>query len=178
MSNLIKAKGFIVSCGSQEYSVNYAEFISSQNSRADVDVSTLELTEKIRAGLEDIVEVIGPVYNHKKYHYLSECDILLLPSYYNKECLPLTLIEGAYFSSALIATKNGAITDIVKDGINGYTVETNDLPSLEQALVTLINDRRLMNTFKENSKLIYSEFYSNQIFKQNLRNIIYDTSLC
>lgn len=180
MSNLIKAKGILLLVAALKNIRSITQnLFRLKIVGADVDVSTLELTEKIRAlGLEDIVEVIGPVYNHKKYHYLSECDILLLPSYYNKECLPLTLIEGAYFSSALIATKNGAITDIVKDGINGYTVETNDLPSLEQALVTLINDRRLMNTFKENSKLIYSEFYSNQIFKQNLRNIIYDTSLC
>ena len=179
ISNLIKAKGILLLVEA----INNIRSITQNLFRlkivgADVDVSKRELTEKIKAlGLEDIVEVIGPVYDHKKYNYLRESDILLLPSYYSKECLPLTLIEGAYFSSALIATKNGAIADIVRDGINGYTVETNDLRSLEQALVTLINNRKLMNTFKVNSKAIYTEYYSNQIFKQNLRNIIYDTSL-
>lgn len=53
--------------------------------------------------------------------YNEYADLFMLPS--NYEGLPMTIIEAMSFGKPVVASNVGGISEIVKDDVNGYTVE-------------------------------------------------------
>lgn len=47
----------------------------------------------------------------------------MFPTYYHNECFPLVLLEAMQHGLPCISTNEGAISDIVDDGVTGYIVE-------------------------------------------------------
>lgn len=69
-------------------------------------------------------------------------DIFALPSH--GDCLPQALAEAAAVGLPLVATSTGAVTEIVKHGLNGFVVPVGSISDLQVALRTLVErpDRR------------------------------------
>lgn len=55
--------------------------------------------------------------------YNEYADLFILPS--NYEGLPMTIIEAMSFGKPVVASNVGGISEIVKDDVNGYTVENS-----------------------------------------------------
>lgn len=53
--------------------------------------------------------------------YNEYADLFMLPS--NYEGLPMTIIEAMSFGNPVVASNVGGVSEIVKDDVNGYTVE-------------------------------------------------------
>ncbi|MFZ3136297.1 MAG: glycosyltransferase family 4 protein [Thermodesulfovibrionales bacterium] len=83
-------------------------------------------------------------------------DMFVLPSL--REGLPLVLLEAAAASLPIVATDVGGSKDIVKDGVNGLLVKSQDEQSLAKAIEYLIKNNDIKKTFGR---------YSFEVFKRS-----------
>ena len=75
------------------------------------------------------------------YKYLRAFDIFVLPSL--KEGFPWVILEAMAAQVPIIATKVGAISEIIDDGKNGILVEPADFDGLAKAILRLAEDKSL-----------------------------------
>lgn len=97
-----------------------------------VDRELEEKAEKLGT-LIDSPGWIGPA---QKEQALADCDIFVLPSYF--EGLPVALLEGMSHGCACVATEVGGIPQIIADGKEGLLVPPKDAAALEKALRRLL----------------------------------------
>jgi glycosyltransferase involved in cell wall biosynthesis len=75
------------------------------------------------------------------YHRLGilyrSADVVIIP--YTKISLSTVLLESAYFSKPVIASRIGALGEIVRDGIEGLLVEPSSPESLKLAIEKMLN---------------------------------------
>ncbi|HSS59979.1 MAG TPA: glycosyltransferase family 4 protein [Candidatus Limnocylindrales bacterium] len=108
---------------------------------AELDVVTseqgIEIPEGVRCrihrGLAPQSEALLRLY--------AEADIFALPS--RSDCLPQALAEAAASGLPMVATRVGAMPEIVADGVNGLLVESASPQSLASGLRTLIGNASL-----------------------------------
>ena len=88
--------------------------------------------------LQEAVAFVGPVFGESKLKWLLKSDVLLLPSY--AEGLPYALLEGMAAGLPVIATRVGAIPDVVTEGIHGAFVGQRDAIGIGRAIKKLADD--------------------------------------
>jgi glycosyltransferase involved in cell wall biosynthesis len=84
--------------------------------------------------VEDRVIFTGAVDNMELYRYLSMGDIFIQPSI-GHEAFGITIIEAMACNLPVVASRNGGIVDIVKDGENGYLFDIEDLDGLKEKIL-------------------------------------------
>jgi len=90
-------------------------------------------------GLAAHVTFAGPAFGQRKAGLLAEADVFLLPSY--REGLPYALLEAMAAGVVPVATRVGAIPDVVADGVHGVLVPSRDPKAIAQAIAALDADR-------------------------------------
>ena len=93
-------------------------------------------------GLERQVSFAGTVFGERKLELLRSADVLVLASY--GEGLPYALLECMAAGVAVIATRVGAIPDVVLNGTHGLLVPCRDPEAISRAVATLASDRDLL----------------------------------
>jgi glycosyltransferase involved in cell wall biosynthesis len=73
--------------------------------------------------------------------YYEAIDALLLPSV--NEGTPVSVIEALAARRPAVATRVGGVPDVVRDGVDGFLVETGDVDALADGLARLAQDREL-----------------------------------
>jgi glycosyltransferase involved in cell wall biosynthesis len=69
------------------------------------------------------------------------CDVYVVPS--RLEGFGLTILEAMAAGKPVVATNVGAITEIMKDGENGISVELMEINGLSNAICTLLQNKNL-----------------------------------
>ena len=98
-------------------------------------------------GLAGSVAFIGPVFGEAKARLLAGADALVLASH--AEGLPYALLEGMAAGAAVIATRVGAIPDVVVDGVHGLFVSPHNPRAIARAIGLLARDRDLLGRMSE-----------------------------
>lgn len=156
---ILKKKGYVFVC-------NYVGGETKEISR-----SMLE-TEIRRRGLEGRVFYRGPQYGVQKEVFFRQTDIFVQPTY--EDCFPLTLVEAMQHGIPIVSTDEGAIPDMVEDGLNGLVCQRKDVHSLVNALEKLLNDNELRKQMGENGRFRYKERYTKEMFEKNFCRILSD----
>ena len=86
------------------------------------------------------VHIIGPLYGEEKALIFQNSDILVFPTYYRNECFPLTILEAMSLGLAIVASKEGAIPEMLTDGETGILVEARDPEMIAEKLLMLIQN--------------------------------------
>lgn len=102
----------------------------------------LKLTNDLK--LNDYIEYVGNVNDVE--NYLKIADAFVLSSIY--EGLPMTILEAMAASLPIISTNVGGVKDIVTN--NGILVKVDE-NNLAKAMLSLIENEKLCNEFKNNS---------------------------
>ena len=98
-----------------------------------------ELTERVSAsGHADRILFNGPADQIQKWDLLRSCRLLVFPSRYRFEAQPLTLIEAMSQGTPILATRVGAIPDLLDSGRAGRLVPVDDFEALLEATAELI----------------------------------------
>jgi len=105
------------------------------------------------------VEIYGPVMeneaglirNDKRYkgvleadgvsRVLQDCDVLLLPTYYEGEGYPGIILEAYAYAVPCIATRWLQIPEIVEDGKTGILIEPKDKEALKTAILSIDQEK-------------------------------------
>lgn len=95
------------------------------------------------------VNVIGRVPREELHRYFSEARLFALPTIH--EAFGIAFVEALHFGLPIIGTSIGAIPEFAEDGINGFTVEPDDVDGMARALDKLFGDDALALRFGEAS---------------------------
>ena len=104
------------------------------------------------------VGFVGPVRGAEKMTLLRWADVLALPSY--SEGLPYALLESMAAGVPAMATRVGAIPEVVADGVNGLLLEPHSPQAIAAAIHVLGRDRDALARMGEASRVTISERYS------------------
>lgn len=85
--------------------------------------------------------------------YCSKADLVMLPT--NYEGLPMVIIEAMSFGKPVVASDVGGISEIVRNGINGYVVE-NRAECFATRIREVLEDREKYNDMSKASLDIYN----------------------
>ncbi len=72
---------------------------------------------------------------------LSILDVFVLPSF--REGLPLALLEAQAAQIPAVATRVGAIPDVLKDGVSGILTPPKDSQAIAEAIIMVLSDKQL-----------------------------------
>jgi glycosyltransferase involved in cell wall biosynthesis len=92
-------------------------------------------------GVEDRVRFIGYLPHDELRLAYRLADVFLFPTLY--EGHPRALLEAMLSGLPVIASKHGAVHDVVEDGIDGILVDAHDVDQIADAITRLASDRDL-----------------------------------
>ncbi|HSN58539.1 MAG TPA: glycosyltransferase family 4 protein, partial [Clostridiaceae bacterium] len=96
----------------------------------------LQEMKSLAAGFSDIM-FLG--YREDNYDIMNILDLFVLPSI--KEGMPYVILEAMSLRKPVLCTKVGALTDMIKDGVNGYIVEPQDSGLIYDKLKWILSNR-------------------------------------
>jgi len=90
-------------------------------------------------GLEDRTIITGPLSREEMFNHLPLYDILVYPSLFAEGC-PLSMLEGMAMGQTIVASKSGAIPEMIRNGESGLLVEPGDPEAIARAIERLLLD--------------------------------------
>ena len=124
-----------------------------------------ELKEEIENGFVDIK---GYVTDQEKEFEFSMADLFILLSH--NEVIPISILEAMSSSLPILSTDVGGIPDIVIDGKNGFLFPRKTILPVVIKLLSLANERVLLNNMGLISKRIVEKDYD--VFKVLEKHIL------
>lgn len=124
-------------------------------------------------GLEDRVEFVGFV--DRMGEFASRLDFALVPSIVS-EAMSLMLLEYMYLGKAVITTNNGGQREVIRDGVDGLLIESNDEVMLAEAMVKLLINKKLTEDMGRAAKVKFDTELSFSAFVDCTR-AVYEEAL-
>jgi glycosyltransferase involved in cell wall biosynthesis len=91
------------------------------------------------AGLHERIELLGHLDPGDRASFLSSIDLFVLPS--KGENLPITILEAMAAGRAVVASRVGAVEEVVIEGETGWTFAAGDVVGLAAILSTCALER-------------------------------------
>jgi glycosyltransferase involved in cell wall biosynthesis len=141
------------------------------------DITANQFFEKVSQwNLKDEVEYQGKKYGFDKEDAFGKANIFAFPTYYHNETFGLVNLEAMQHSLPVISTFEGAIPEVVIDGVNGFLVPQQNVEALADKLEILIGNRKLRNEMGLAGKKRYEEKYTLAIFENRICEILMDAT--
>lgn len=99
------------------------------------------------AGIEDDVILTGFVPANEMADHFEMADIYVMPS--SKEGFGIVFIEAMYYGLPVIAGNKDGSADALAGGEFGLLVNPDDQPGIEQAIITMLNNKKSFTPFRE-----------------------------
>ena len=107
--------------------------------------------------LQDVVNICGWCDDQQVYKILSESHVFVLPSH--AEGFPNSLLEAMAFGLPAICTDVGAITDSLKDGVNGFIVSVGSSEDIAKNFLKYIKSPKLLTEHSKKSLEIVNHLH-------------------
>lgn len=140
LSNLLVDKGVLVLLDALKvlkdkgYSF-VCHFVGGET--AEIDAARFAEEVKTR-GLNQMALYLGKRYGEEKNEEYGNADVFVFPTYYYNECFPLVLLEAMEHAVPCISTREGGVSAIIDDGVNGFMVEKRDANALADRIEFLL----------------------------------------
>lgn len=121
--------------------------------------------------LADKVKFLGGVFGEDKNKIYRESDIFVYPTH--RDAFPLVILEAMQWSLPVISANEGAIPEVVIDGVTGYVVNPTDIYQLTDRVLKLVRDATLRQQMGEAGRRRYKDFYSIAAYQQNLQQALH-----
>jgi len=108
--------------------------------------------------LEANVKLTGWIPHEDVPRYLNELKLLVFPSF--TEGLPNALLEAMACGTPVLATRVGAIPDVIKDGETGFLLKSNDPEHIADRIVELLSKPELLEKVSVNAYNYVRENFS------------------
>jgi glycosyltransferase involved in cell wall biosynthesis len=122
-----------------------------------------------REGLTARVSLPGRVSDEELERLYSEASIFALPS--SKEGFGIVYLEAWCHRLPVIASIYGAAPEVVTDGVDGFTIDPENIESLAGRLTLLLQDQSLRTRFSEQGVRKVREKYSTENLKMNIKKL-------
>ena len=91
-----------------------------------------------KLGLGGAVEFTGWMFDMPAFW--RSCDVVAMPSDRFVESFGMAAVEAMACARPVVVTANGALPELVDDGVTGFVVPRGDAEALAEALVSLVRD--------------------------------------
>jgi len=174
LSNLIISKGIYVFLDAISLiDKKFSGLISASIVGSEVEISGIELNDEInKRNLNHCVKFMGPKYGNEKNEIYSNTDILIYPTC--NDVWGLVILEAMQFGIPVIASKEGAIPEIVDDGVTGFLVDKHRPDQIAEKLEILINDPDLRRRMGETCRKKFLRKYTLETFESNMKKVFED----
>lgn len=108
---------------------------------------------------------------HNIEEHLNKRDIFVLPSYY-REGLPRTTLEACACGNPIITTDSVGCRESVKEGINGFLIEPQNLEALIKPMEFFITNPDKIREMGINSRKYAEERFDVNIINSDLKKLI------
>jgi glycosyltransferase involved in cell wall biosynthesis len=115
----------------------------------------------------------GPLSSEAKYEVMRGAAILVFPSTYRLEALPLTIVESLSVGTPVIAYNIGGIEDLLREG-GGYTFEPNDRDAMFDGLDKLLRDPASRHKLRRAALSNYSSNLTPAAYIARWRDVLAD----
>jgi glycosyltransferase involved in cell wall biosynthesis len=148
IANLYKTKGLkhlieAINILKNKYSISNIKTIITGEGHERKNLET----QVKKLNLENNIYLVGAKDN--AYQYLKAFDLFVLPSV--KEGFPYVILEAMAAGLPIVATKVGALPEIINEKENGPLVPPADPEALAQAINNLLADSELREKIKQNN---------------------------
>jgi len=112
------------------------------------------------------LEILGPLENSKAKELIKKSDILALPTYYQGEAFPISILEAMSFGKMVVSTNRAAIPDMLKinnDKFCGVIVKEKDEISLQNGLEFCYNNPEQANLMCRKAYEKVKNNYTNKV---------------
>lgn len=132
-----------------------------------------EFEEAVRSyvkenNLADYIEFLGVLTGDEKWSVYNETDIFVLPSFFESEAMPRTVIEAMSFEIPIVATKWRGIPSLVEEGKSGFLVSIKDSEAIAEKTAVLLKDAALRQAMGKRGREIYLERFTAEKFWRNM----------
>jgi glycosyltransferase involved in cell wall biosynthesis len=121
------------------------------------------------AGCEAIIQVLGTLSIVEKDQALASADCLVLPSY--AEGLPMAILEAMSYGIPVIATRVGAIPEVITDGREGFLIEPGDVSALADRMLKISGDPELRRQMGQAARRRVEAEYSLDAMVDRIMNV-------
>lgn len=142
ISNFSKSKGVIdalmaVRIVLEKYPEAHFSFAGS---RAGEEVEIKDCVDKVLKGncTADRICLCGFISGEEKKRFFAETDIFIFPTHHDS--FGIVLLEAMASGCAIVATKVGAIPEIIIDKESGFLIEKENSQALAKAIIYLIEN--------------------------------------
>ena len=155
-----------------KYNINAIPRILQQNSNIIFFIvgegeERKELEELVfKLGVKENVIFMG--YRNDINNIIKQLDLIILSSLW--EGLPLIPLEVFSNSKTIVATDVDGTSEIVKNMENGILVCSKSSEAISEAIITLYNDRELMNKLEKNAVKTYKEKFTIKKMQREYRD--------
>ena len=181
LSNLIESKGILIFMESiKEILENHPVVVVkiAGSPMGDYLATSQEIRSKfekhynsLKKSFPDRLFYVGVIVGIEKQKILAESSIFVLPTFYQTEAFPITIIEAMRFGNAIITTNHNYLNDIVNDE-NGFLVKTNSVMDLTDKINLLLLNKTKLESIQKHNILEAQEKYSPKIFNSEIARII------
>ena len=120
--------------------------------------------------IESEITYFGGVYGSDKQELYETSDIFVFPSH--NECFPLVILEAMGYGLPVIAASDGAIPEIIENGINGFLVEKYNPNEVANKIRDLTSDPMCRVGMSRANIIKFQERYTFESFENNFINIM------
>jgi glycosyltransferase involved in cell wall biosynthesis len=110
------------------------------------------------------------VSGEKKFEFLSQADIFIFTPR-EPEGHPFVILEAIAAGLPVISTDQGAITESVIDGKNGFIVQPSNPDQITQKIVHLIKNPEIRRIMGNESRKVYNEKFTEKIMVEKYKNV-------
>jgi glycosyltransferase involved in cell wall biosynthesis len=132
-------------------------------------------------GLEDRVHMPGLLSHDELPILLESHDVFVAPCIVHnsgrRDGIPNPVIEAMAYGLPVVGTTAGAMTEIVRDGATGLTVEPKDPEALADAIRRLADDPHLARTLGANGKALVGAMFDPELNAERLAALFLATFL-
>jgi len=122
--------------------------------------------------LAGTVSYVGPLHGKAKTDLLRESHVYVQPSHH--EGMPLAILEAMAHALPIVATRVGAVPEILEDGQEGILVSPRRPSMLADAMRRLIVDRGLRHRMAEAARTLAVDRFSLDRFRREILSLYDD----
>ena len=113
----------------------------------------------------------GYLNENETKHLYEISKVVVVPSIV-PEAFSLVTAEAMASARPVVAYNSGAISELVKDGYNGYLVKIHDIDSLAEKILYLINNQEHAETMGKNAREFIEKNYNIDLFYKRWHELL------
>jgi len=139
--------------------------------------SSLNFTKQLKLyivdkGLDKYVTMPGAVFGEEKDKLFMTSDIFVFPTYFEREIFGTVNIEAMSWGLPVISSTEGAIPEIVQDGVTGFIVNPKSPKEIADKIMTLVNNPELRKKMGMKGREVFISKYTLNTYARNLDSAI------